>query len=392
MVFDGQYSMGIPTVPWRRGNTLGASFVLTEECNLRCRYCYMVNKSHDKRMTFVLGRRCMKFLIDNYSDMDSIEMDFIGGEPTLEIDLLDELMDYWKILLLKTGHKWIEKFRVGMTTNGILYHTPRVQSFIAKNREILDVTVTIDGTQEMHDANRVYSNGQGSYANVVKNIKLWLEQFPDGQTKVTISKSNLPYFKESILHLWSLGIKTVPANPTFEELWNVEDAQLYKKQLIELADIIIEQDLWKENNMTLFSDQFIEAEQTIANRNWCGCGRKMIAFGPDGTIYPCIRMSQYSLSHKPPRYIGHIDTGVDPDLVRSYLALTFQSQSPAHCLECKISQGCAWCQGFNYDMADTHTIFQRSINICEMHKAQHEANLYYWDKLKRVANIIPKKR
>ena len=76
----------------------------------------------------------------------------------MEIDLLDEICDYIKLKLFEMNHKWFNSYRFSITTNGINYHSPKVQSFIAKNIEHLSVGITIDGTSKKHDINRVYKN------------------------------------------------------------------------------------------------------------------------------------------------------------------------------------------------------------------------------------------
>lgn len=88
---------------------------------------------------------------------------------------------------------------------------------------------------------------KGSYDDVVKNIPLWIGQFPGASTKVTVSSADIPYVKESVLHLFSLNIHEVNINCVFEDVWKDDDDILFEEQLIELADAIIEQDLYVEN-------------------------------------------------------------------------------------------------------------------------------------------------
>ena len=126
----------------------------------------------------------------------------------MEIELVDRICDYIKTELFRRNHHWFNSYRFSFSTNGINYHTKAVQNFIEKNRHHISVGVTIDGTQEKHDLNRIWKGGgneRGSYSDVVKNIPLWLEQFPGAGTKVTVSTEDLPYISDSVLHLYSLG-------------------------------------------------------------------------------------------------------------------------------------------------------------------------------------------
>ena len=82
--------------------------------------------------------------------------------------------------------------------------------------------------------------------------------------------------------------------------------------------------------------------------------------------------------------VGNIHEGMDLNRVRPFLALSRSSQSPKECLECNVASGCAWCQGHNYDQADTATIYQRATSICRMHKARVRANKRYWARIDRL--------
>ena len=107
----------------------------------------------------------------------------------------------------------------------------------------------------------------------------------------------------------------------------------------------------------------------------------MLAIDAAGNFYPCTRFAQYSLREKKARIIGNIRDGIDSNKLRPFLSLDRCTQSRLECMDCDVASGCAWCQGENYDAADTDTIYQRSIALCKMHKARVRANNYYWNKL-----------
>lgn len=112
-----------------------------------------------------------------------------------------------------------------------------------------------------------------------------------------------------------------------------------------------------------------------------------MALGPTGDIYPCMRYYDYSLNNKEGLVIGNIEDGIDFDKVRPFETVMYKYQSDSECLNCEVATGCAFCQGFNYDEADTHTNFQRAKYICKMHKARVRANNYYFAKLYNVKGI-----
>ncbi len=371
-------------VNWQFGQAQTITFILTKDCQLACKYCYLVGKNSHEVMTLDTAKKVVDFVLRSsiYTKENSVIWDFIGGEPFLEIELLDSICDYIKESMFELNHKWFNSYRFNITTNGINYHTKKVQQFINKNLTHLSVGITIDGTKNKHDTNRIYKNsGVGSYEDVVRNIPLWLEQFPGESTKVTISSPDIPYICESVLHLFSLGITTVNMNCVFENVWKDGDDKLFENQLITLADKIIDNELYVDFNCSVF-DETIGKPKNIKedNVNWCGAG-KMLAVDSNGLYYPCNRFAKFSLREKSAWVIGDLDNGVDENKLRPFLALDRFSQSLETCLTCDVASGCAWCQGENYDAAATDTVYQRSTAICKMHKARVRANNYYWNKL-----------
>ena len=377
---------------WQEGTAKSITFIVTKDCQLACKYCYLVGKNVKERMSWEVAKTAIDYILDRENEPefsnDSVVWDFIGGEPFLEVDLIDKICDYIKTELYRRNHHWFNSYRFSFSTNGINYDSEKVQRFIAKNREHLSIGITIDGTARKHDLNRVYKNSErGSYADVVRNIPLWLKQFPQAGTKVTISSADIPYIKESVLHLYQLGIHQVNINCVFEDVWYEGDDILLEEQLVQLADEIIEKNYYKDYNCSFFLERIgkpLDCE--LQNQNWCGAG-KMLSVDAAGNLYPCTRFAQYSLRDKEAWIIGNIKDGIDKNKLRPFLTLDRTTQSPQKCIECEVASGCAWCQGENYDAAQTHTVFERATAICLMHKARVRANNYYWNKLYRKLEL-----
>lgn len=378
--------------PWIGGVAKNITFIVTKDCQLACKYCYLVGKNEKERMSWRVAKKAIDYILDNEDKFreESVIWDFIGGEPFLEIDLIDKICDYIKVQLFERNHHWFNSFRFSFSTNGINYDSPKVQAFIKKNRSHLSIGITIDGTKQKHDLNRIWKGEgpeRGSYRDVVKNIPLWLSQFANAGTKVTISSADIPHIKDSVLHLYSLGIHEVNINCVFEDVWHDGDETLFENQLTQLADAIIDGGYYTVYACSFFSENIgkpldIETE----NQNWCGAG-KMLAIDAAGNFYPCTRFAAYSLRSKRPIIIGNIHDGINDNLLRPFLTLDRTTQSPQKCIDCEVASGCAWCQGENYDAAETSTIYQRSTAICLMHKARVRANNYYWNKLYRKLEL-----
>jgi len=374
---------------WEQGKAKTITFIVTKDCQLVCKYCYLVGKNNKERMSFDVAKKAIDYILREREIFKepSVVFDFIGGEPLMEIELIDKITDYIKNKLQIENHPWLNAYRFNFSTNGLMYNDKRVQQYIQKNKEEISIGITIDGTQKKHDLQRVFANGKGSYNEIIDNVSLWIKQFGTVDTKVTVSSDDIPYIKESILHLWSIGITHVYINVVFENIWKEGDDLLLEEQLMSLADEIIEKEYYKNYTCSFFSENLGKPlDRKFHNQNWCGTGR-MLAVDAVGNFYPCTRFAGYSLREKKPAIIGNIHDGIDQNKLRPYLTLDRCTQSSQECIDCEVADGCAWCQGENYDSADTPTIFQRATPICKMHKARVRANNYYWNKLFRKLEL-----
>ncbi|GFI37489.1 anaerobic sulfatase-maturating enzyme [Lachnospiraceae bacterium] len=376
------YTIGHIKPEWGDGVAQTITFIVTEDCNLRCKYCYVTHKSKGKVMSLEIAQKFIDYLLTSNEiyRSDSVILDFIGGEPLLEAKLIGQICDYFKVRAFEENLDWYWKYRINISTNGVNYTDKDVQQLIEKNRGKISIGITIDGTKEKHDLQRVFPDGSGSYNIVYENVKLWLTQF-EGSTKVTFASEDLKYLKNSIIHLWNIGITDVAASVVYENVWKENDDIIFEEQLKELADYIVDNDLYNKYQCTLFAEHvglpFIEED---LNKTSCGAG-KMLALSPKGDIYPCIRYYDHSLNHRKGYIIGNVNKGIDFEKARIFLLAMYRYQCDDECLECPVARGCEFCQGFNYDEADSATNFQKVKYICKMHKARVKANNYYFAKL-----------
>lgn len=375
------YKVGTAVPTWRDGKAQTITFIVTEDCNLRCKYCYITHKAANKRMNFETARLFIDYILsDKFKRDEAVILEFIGGEPFIEVKLIDEICDYFKLKAYETGSDWYWNYRISICTNGVNYSDPEVQAFIHKNYGKLSLTITLDGTKEKHDLQRVFPNGEGSYDVIKENVKLWLQQF-NGSTKVTFASEDLKYLKDSILSLWNDGIEDISANVVFEDVWKENDDVIFEEQLKALADYILDHQLFDKYRCSLFDEnvgQFYTPEDL--KQTSCGSG-KMLAVGPEGNLYPCIRYKDYSLNHQPEWTIGNVRDGIDMEKVRPFMTAMYHLQSDEECLNCEVASGCNYCQGYNYDVSEAPTNFHRAKYICKMHKARVRANNYYFAKL-----------
>lgn len=365
------------------------TFCVTEECNLACKYCYMTGKNNRNKMSFDIAKKAVDYFLSNRElfNEESVVWDFIGGEPFLEIDLIDKVCDYIKQQMFLLDHPWFNSYRISFTTNGMLYGTQKVQNFIKKNKNHLSISVSIDGNKMKHDLQRIKPDGRGSYDDVMKIVPLWQSQFPGTDTKATFAHEDLPYLKDSIISLWNIGINYVSANVVFEDVWHEGDDVIFENQLKSLGDYIIENELWKNYSVRFFDPKIgFPLMKDNLSRNYCGAG-KMIAVDYKGDLFPCIRFTDFTLNNKEGVCIGNVVAGINLDKLRPFKALTLANQSKSECINCDVAAGCAWCTGFNYDASESDTIYSRATYVCKMHKANVRANEYFWDKLSKTIGI-----
>ena len=363
---------------------LTVTFQVTEDCNLCCTYCYEHHKTHS-RMTFDVAKTFIDGLLTgkygNYTDdKESVTFDFIGGEPFLEIDLIDQITDYLIGQMLRLHHKWATKFQLMMTTNGTLYFDPRVQRYLEKNRDHLALCITVDGNKELHDSCRVDHNGQGSYDRAIKALEHYRDVYKGFVTsKVTLSPYNIDKAYNAIRDMYEFGYDDLNWNCVFEEGWTAEHARSYYYQMKKLSDFLIETDqVFRYTPMEL-NPIFGHPMDPRDNQNWCGGTGYMLAVDYKGDLFPCIRYMESSLNgEQEPYSIGDIESGItNTERLDEMKAVTRRSESTDECFNCPIAKGCAWCSGYNYQVYGTPN--KRTTFHCVMVKARSLFLCYLWN-------------
>ena len=371
------------------------TFQVTEDCNLCCTYCYQTNKTKNV-MPFDIAKKFIDMLIeDSYKDNTYVSLkttrgiicEFIGGEPLLEIELIDQITDYFRNRLVELKHPWASYFRLSMISNGVLYNTEKVQAYIKKNRRLLSFGISLDGCKELHDACRVFSDGKGSYDIAVAAAIDYMENYdPNVSTKMTFAPENIEYAYDAVINLIGLGYKVIHCNPIYEDKWNSEHPKIYYQQLKKIADYILDNKYYEYLFFRPFEECAGQPNDLLHhNENYCGSTGTMLACDYKGDIYPCIRFMKTSLGcNVVPFRIGDVYNGINvtmPDRERVNLldSITLTSQSDDECINCPIATGCGWCTAHNYQVTGTPN--KRIKSICGMHKARILANVYYWNRV-----------
>ncbi len=367
------------------------TFQVTDACNLRCTYCYQKNKGAHV-MRFETARTFIDMLLGdtnhyiNSENSLAVVLEFIGGEPFLEVDLMSQITDYFIAQMIIRQHPWATKFRISISSNGTLYFETKVQAYIKKHRAYLSLGITIDGSKKLHDACRKFPDGGGSYDIVEKAVRHQMA-IRSMSSKMTIAPENIMYTAEAVKELVGLGYTQIHFNSVYENVWKPEHGSVLYEQLKSLADYMLENKLYETVHISMFQEMLGSAIPEADNQNWCGGLGYMLAVDWKGDIYPCIRYMPDSIGEDvEPLIIGTVDGGMlatekQRAAVEQMSRVTRRSQSTDECFDCPIARGCSWCSAYNYQ--ETGSVDKRVTYICDMHKARVLANVYYWNKLYR---------
>lgn len=374
------------------------TFQITDACNLKCSYCYQTNKSNHA-MTFEVAKNFIDNLFDGkyenyieYSKCPALILDFIGGEPLLQIELIDKIVDYFYQKMIDTDSPWLNFTKVSLCTNGILYFDKKVQDFIKKHYRHLILTVSIDGDKELHDSCRVFADGRGSYDIAMAAAKHYALNYLKGMqymgSKMTISQQNVMHVSRAVKSLIDVGYQSINLNCIYEDEWTEKDAFILYSALKDIGDYLLKTEKYKTTKISMLDPFCGTPKDPTDVQNWCGGNGKMLAIDYKGDLFPCLRYMESSLNNKQiPYVIGNVWDGImsnEEEIARVNLlqAVDRKSCSSEECFNCPVAQGCAWCTAYNYECFGTP--HSRSTHICIMHKATTLANAYYWNKVYRI--------
>ncbi|MCQ2501090.1 MAG: thioether cross-link-forming SCIFF peptide maturase [Lachnospiraceae bacterium] len=281
---------------------------IAHDCNLACKYCFAEEgEYHGRRalMSFEVGKKALDFLIANSGSRRNLEVDFFGGEPLMNWQVVKDLVAYGR-----EQEKIHDKnFRFTLTTNGVLLDD-EVMEFC--NKEMGNVVLSIDGRQEVHDRMRPFRRGAGSYELVVPKFQKFAESRNQDKyyARGTFTHHNLD-FAADVLHLADLGFKQISVEPVVappEEDYAIreEDLPFIMDQYDLLAREIIKRN--KEGrgfNFFHFMIDLTGGPCVYKRLSGCGSGTEYLAVTPWGDFYPChqfVGQEQFCL--------GNVDEGI----------------------------------------------------------------------------------
>lgn len=292
---------------------------IAHDCNLACRYCFAEEgEYHGRRalMSFEVGKKALDFLIASSGGRRNLEVDFFGGEPLMNWEVVKQLVNYGR----EQEKLYDKHFRFTLTTNGVLL-SDEVMEFC--NREMANVVLSLDGRKEVNDMMRPFRNGKGSYDLIVPKFRKFAES--RGQTdyyvRGTFTHHNLDFAQDAI-HFADLGfrqmsIEPVVASPEEEYAIREEDLPVILEQYDQLAAEYIRRK--KEGRGFNFFHFMLDlkAGPCVAKRlSGCGSGTEYLAVTPWGDFYPC-----HQFVGQEEFLLGNVDVGIVNTPVRDEFKL-----------------------------------------------------------------------
>ena len=259
-------------------------------CNLNCSYCFASQgKYHGDRavMSFEVGKRALDFLVEHSGTRRNLEVDFFGGEPLMNFQVVKDLVAYARSIEKETG----KNFRFTLTTNGMLVDDDVIDF---ANRECHNVVLSLDGRKEIHDRFRVDYNGKGSWETIVPKFQKFVEA-REGKgyyMRGTFTHAN-PDFLKDIRQMLDLGFSELSMEPVVcaegdPSALTEEDLPIVLEQYEKLAELMLQRDA--EGKPFTFYHYMIDLTGgpcSYKRISGCGSGTEYMAVTPWGDLYPC---------------------------------------------------------------------------------------------------------
>ncbi len=341
---------------------------IAHDCNLRCEYCFASTGDFGegrKLMTFETGKKAVDFLLEHSANRRNLEMDFFGGEPLMNYDVVKQIVEYARSQ--EAPHQ--KKFRFTITTNGMLLDDEKIEFL---NREMSNIVLSIDGRKEVNDRMRKRVDGSGCYDRILPQFQKLVSLRGDKEYYVrgTYTKYNLD-FADDVLSLVDAGFDQVSVEPVIadpEKPYALTEADLpqifleYERLVQKILDYEAQ---GKKFNFFHFMLDLDQGPCAIKRLRGCGCGNEYVAITPDGDIYPChqfVGEADYKM--------GNVDEGTfDQNLKAKFSKAHIYQKSD--CRQCWARFYCSGgCNANNYQYAGD--ILKAHKLSCEIEKKRLE--------------------
>lgn len=345
---------------------------IAHDCNLRCCYCFASTGDFGgarTRMSAQVGKKAIDYLIAHSAGRKNLEVDFFGGEPLMNFEVVKEVADYARSL--EKAHN--KNFRFTITTNGLLLDDDKIDYI---NKQMSNVVLSIDGRPQVNDRVRSTVSGDGCYDIIMPKFKRLVEKRGHDQYYVrgTFTKYNKD-FANDVLHLVKEGFDQVSVEPVVtdpKEPYALTEADLPDifAEYDRLAQLVLEEEkAGRGFNFFHFMMDLDQGPCAIKRLRGCGCGNEYCAITPDGEVYPC-----HQFVGHPQWKMGDLDTGdFDPAKKAMFAKATVYGKE--ECRDCWAKFYCSGgCNANNMQhCGDIHKPYRLA---CELEKKRVECAIY----------------
>lgn len=339
---------------------------ITNNCNLQCKYCFEKDKN-EKVMSIDVAIDSIKWLLEDHTSgpHKNLSITFFGGEPLLEFNLIQEIMQQSRKLEFRG-----KNIKFGVTTNGTLFDEEKMRFWKKNNMGIL---LSCDGDKKTHDKYRKKTDGKGTHKQVEENFKYILSAVENPEIRMTIMPDTAKYLYENVQYFMERKFKVVAAFPVDEANWKDKDIIDLKKNVYLLGNNMLEK---IENGVeitvspldTLIKeicrshDNECDCNTNKEDESLCGAGKAYMAIDYNGNLYPCHRfLSDRGFKGQYP--IGNIYEGINEVKRIPFLRIKrkYSMGCDIDCGDCECVDLCnRGCMAVNYQV--TGQINQRPPN------------------------------
>lgn len=312
---------------------------ITHNCNLACSYCY-AGKKFKRDMSPETAKAIVDFSLAIAPSGDALEYGFFGGEPLLRFELIREIVAYAR----QRGGSRPLGFQV--TTNGTTL-TARQLAFLRE--QDIGLCVSVDGVAEIHDRNRRFRNGRGSFNAVMRNLAVARDSLEKVQVNAVYGRDSLAALAETVGFFVALDIPLIHLNPDITTEWTAHDLSLFEKSYREVADVYVASYRAGKpiavNQIDSKVIVFLKGGYEPSDR--CGMGDREWGFAPSGNIYPCERFIGEDDGGE--FCLGNVHTGLH--LASQCAVLKKRGNRNLECADCSLEKYCMnWCGCTNHFM------------------------------------------
>lgn len=356
---------------------------VAHDCNLRCKYCFADGEGYDqekKLMSFEVAKKSIDFLIENSGPRKNIEVDFFGGEPLLNMEVIKKTVSYAR----SHEKQYNKNFRFTITTNATLL-TDDIMDYLEEN--MINIVLSIDGRKEIQDSIRIRIDNSGTYDEILPKIKSMVDRRTKSKKQYyirgTFTSQNLDFY-EDIKHFIKLGFKEISIEPVVLPEDNILSIrEEYLEEIYEQYEKILDELLKHDDVIFYHMNIDINGGTCIYKRiSGCGAGFEYIAVTPDGTIYPCHQFVGDSSF-----YMGNVYEGIKNNKISKDFRKSNIYNKP-ECKKCWARFYCSGgCQANNYNFnGDTKIPYEIG---CKMQRRRIECAiaLQYYRSNKKVIGI-----